>query len=130
MSVPCNSTERLWKVASGCMKDGACAAARLPTEIARNRPKRIPFNHLFRFCMRTDLLRKSSRHHVATFGAPGGVRTPNPQIRSLMLYPVELRARGPKSMTNRRARGPLYFFGSSALADSSLHPSRIVVDWQ
>jgi hypothetical protein len=26
-------------------------------------------------------------------GAPGGIRTPNPQIRSLMLYPVELRAR-------------------------------------
>src|SRR5271168_3653815 len=25
-------------------------------------------------------------------GAPGGIRTPNPQIRSLMLYPVELRA--------------------------------------
>jgi hypothetical protein len=27
------------------------------------------------------------------FGAPGGIRTPNPQIRSLMLCPVELRAR-------------------------------------
>ena len=26
-------------------------------------------------------------------GAPGGIRTPNPQIRSLMLCPVELRAR-------------------------------------
>jgi hypothetical protein len=26
-------------------------------------------------------------------GAPGGIRTPNPQIRSLMLYPVALRAR-------------------------------------
>ncbi len=25
--------------------------------------------------------------------APGGIRTPNPQIRSLMLYPVELRMR-------------------------------------
>jgi hypothetical protein len=25
-------------------------------------------------------------------GAPGGIRTPNPQIRSLMLCPVELRA--------------------------------------
>jgi hypothetical protein len=24
-------------------------------------------------------------------GAPGGSRTPNPQIRSLMLYPIELR---------------------------------------
>jgi hypothetical protein len=25
--------------------------------------------------------------------APGGSRTPNPQIRSLMLYPIELRVR-------------------------------------
>ena len=30
-------------------------------------------------------------------GAPGGIRTPNPQIRSLMLYPVALRARATKS---------------------------------
>ncbi len=26
-------------------------------------------------------------------GAPGAIRTPDPQIRSLMLYPAELRAR-------------------------------------
>ena len=26
-------------------------------------------------------------------GAPAGTRTPNPQIRNLMLYPIELRAR-------------------------------------
>ena len=26
-------------------------------------------------------------------GDPGGSRTPNPQIRSLMLYPIELRGR-------------------------------------
>jgi hypothetical protein len=26
------------------------------------------------------------------YGAPGGIRTPNPQIRSLMLCPVELQA--------------------------------------
>ncbi len=30
---------------------------------------------------------------VDFIGAPGGIRTPNPQIRSLMLCPVELRAR-------------------------------------
>jgi hypothetical protein len=29
-------------------------------------------------------------------GDPGGSRTPNPQIRSLMLYPVELRGRSHK----------------------------------
>ena len=28
-------------------------------------------------------------------GAPGTIRTSDPQIRSLMLYPAELRARGP-----------------------------------
>ena len=27
-------------------------------------------------------------------GAPGAIRTPDPQIRSLMLYPAELRVRG------------------------------------
>ncbi len=30
---------------------------------------------------------------VRFYGDPGGSRTPNPQIRSLMLYPVELRGR-------------------------------------
>jgi hypothetical protein len=28
-------------------------------------------------------------------GALGGIRTPDPQIRSLVLYPAELRARQP-----------------------------------
>jgi hypothetical protein len=27
-------------------------------------------------------------------GAAGGIRTPDPQVRSLMLYPTELRPRG------------------------------------
>ena len=31
--------------------------------------------------------------HARVNGDPGGSRTPNPQIRSLMLYPVELRGR-------------------------------------
>jgi hypothetical protein len=30
------------------------------------------------------------------YGAPGGIRTPNPQIRSLVLCPIELRARKAK----------------------------------
>jgi hypothetical protein len=29
---------------------------------------------------------------IEFIGAPGGIRTPNPQIRSLMLCPVELQA--------------------------------------
>jgi hypothetical protein len=35
------------------------------------------------------------------FGAPGTIRTSDPQIRSLMLYPAELRAR----TALRRGRG-------------------------
>ena len=35
----------------------------------------------------------------ARIGAPGGTRTPDTQVRSLVLYPTELRARG------RAARG-------------------------
>ena len=42
-------------------------------------------------------------------GAPGGIRTPDPQIRSLMLYPAELQARRPsvigKSVGLQAARG-------------------------
>jgi hypothetical protein len=33
------------------------------------------------------------KHRIAMLGAPGGSRTPNLQIRSLALYPVELRVR-------------------------------------
>ena len=29
---------------------------------------------------------------VAWYGAPGEIRTPDPQVRSLVLYPTELRA--------------------------------------
>jgi hypothetical protein len=35
-------------------------------------------------------------------GDPGGSRTPNPQIRSLMLYPVELRGRDLSTAERRR----------------------------
>ena len=31
---------------------------------------------------------------IRKIGAPGTIRTSGPQIRSLMLYPAELRARG------------------------------------
>jgi hypothetical protein len=45
-------------------------------------------------------------------GDPGGSRTPNPQIRSLMLYPVELRGRGKFALK------------------SSVHPSRALARLQ
>ena len=43
---------------------------------------------------------------VNLVGAPGGIRTPNPQIRSLMLCPVELQAPAnlQRSIENRRFR--------------------------
>src|SRR5262245_54072426 len=37
--------------------------------------------------------------------APGGIRTPNPQIRSLMLCPVELRARNRRRSKKRSYQG-------------------------
>lgn len=41
-------------------------------------------------------------------GAPGTIRTSDPQIRSLMLYPAELRARMPYRLTARNlSRSPL-----------------------
>lgn len=54
-----------------------------------------------------------------SFGAPGGTRTHNPQIRSLILYPVELRAhtRPPKgslaNIVHLRAVSN-YSFGASS----------------
>jgi len=37
--------------------------------------------------------------------APGEIRTPDPQVRSLMLYPTELRARAADFTTGDRAPG-------------------------
>src|SRR5450755_2078077 len=37
-------------------------------------------------------------------GDPGGSRTPNPQLRRLMLYPVELRGRPPAPCRIQRSR--------------------------
>ena len=38
-------------------------------------------------------------------GAPGAIRTPDPQIRSLVLYPAELRVRLPCGEGGSLARG-------------------------
>ena len=38
-------------------------------------------------------------------GAPGRIRTSDPQIRSLVLYPAELRARGAGKRQGRDIRG-------------------------
>ena len=36
--------------------------------------------------------RVKPRQGLEDFGAPGGIRTPDTQVRSLVLYPAELRA--------------------------------------
>jgi hypothetical protein len=41
---------------------------------------------------------------VELSSAPGEIRTPDPQVRSLMLYPTELRARSADSTTGGGAR--------------------------
>ena len=51
-------------------------------------------------------------------GAPGGTRTHNPQIRSLILYPVELRAQCKLPFDSLRnivhlLKASNYFFGAS-----------------
>lgn len=38
--------------------------------------------------------RAASMMRPLVLGAAGGIRTPDPQVRSLMLYPTELRPRG------------------------------------
>src|SRR5579862_6739558 len=38
---------------------------------------------------------------LAANGAPGEIRTPDPQVRSLMLYPTELRAHASRTNTGK-----------------------------
>src|ERR1035441_2317640 len=48
---------------------------------------------------------RRNRNSAPGNGDPGGSRTPNPQLRRLMLYPVELRGRPPVvNRANRRSR--------------------------
>lgn len=45
--------------------------------------------------LRASTRLRDSSGRYARISAPGGSRTPNPQIRSLVLYPVELQAQAP-----------------------------------
>jgi hypothetical protein len=55
-------------------------------------------------------MRCSATQLSEKFGAPERSRTPNPQIRSLVLYPIELRARAEKRAgskgSNNYSTGP------------------------
>lgn len=54
-------------------------------------------------------LRRPSDSGRGGNGAPGAIRTPDPQIRSLMLYPAELRVRGEAPLrASARGRNPLF----------------------
>src|SRR4051812_49357540 len=44
---------------------------------------------------------------LLSHGAPGEIRTPDPQIRSLVLYPAELRARLPSPGEKPRPNGAI-----------------------
>ena len=46
-----------------------------------------PYTRLFPYSSQG----KAARAEIPESGRRGGIRTPNPQIRSLVLYPVELR---------------------------------------
>src|SRR4051812_30010663 len=63
-------------------------------------------------CGRNERMREIGVDRVFENGAPGTIRTSDPQIRSLMLYPAELRARfsltvraWPAGSPRRRRRG-------------------------
>ena len=44
---------------------------------------------------------KLAAYGLGKIGAPGEIRTPDPLVRSQMLYPTELRAQSGKSMQRR-----------------------------
>ena len=59
-------------------------------------------------------------------GAPGKIRTPNPLIRSQVLYPVELRARGGNGIQLHTGRGNEFESRSGAELAYSPHCGRNV----
>ena len=53
---------------------------------------------------------QASRLSQVGRGDPGGNRTPNPQFRRLMLYPVELRGHGGRMVRPERFELPTFWF--------------------
>ena len=64
-----------------------------------------------------EAVQKSKAKNINFFrmipGAPGEIRTPDPQIRSLVLYPAELRAQIPLPVNRAAELGHSYRFGVS-----------------
>jgi hypothetical protein len=70
---------------------GDISASR-PTERWRDkRHGRVPLQAIA-FSVHKAVLMQAAAAACTSVGALGGIRTPDPQIRSLMLYPAELRA--------------------------------------
>ena len=63
---------------------------------------------------------------VAWYGAPGEIRTPDPQVRSLVLYPTELRARMKRLNRGgaREDRTPDLVIANDALSQLSYGPTK------
>ena len=61
----------------------------------RDAPEWAPHGHPLGVTKRAPKRARAQVHRsTRRSGAPGGTRTPDPQVRSLMLYPAELPARG------------------------------------
>ena len=78
-------------------EDTASAAQADRADLGNRRKRLYDFPRLER--RKAHVLRKP----LHGCGAAGGIRTPDPQVRSLMLYPTELRPRGTEDST-RTAR--------------------------
>ena len=68
-------------------------------------------------------------------GAPGKTRTSNPQIRSLVLYPIELRAHCPGNVPGEEAGNILKGIGESKskftpFSKGLIHPLRTALRWR
>src|SRR5262249_51655243 len=91
-------------------------------------------------CPRNEVLPMWPEWTLQRGGAPGGTRTPDPQVRSLMLYPAELRARAwlaqsssrlprrPERHRTQRAFGRRRL-GSPPLVSGHDSPHELVEQW-
>jgi hypothetical protein len=96
---------------------------------------------------RTASGKMAMKQGTGSFGAPGAIRTPGPQIRSLMLYPAELRVHGRAAFSlpsramqgrkthiglTRRRHTPPMVFGSrirNSVPSSSLRSNSSLPPW-
>ena len=85
------------RAVGGLPDNGADILPDAPQELSRAGSDEIALQHPSTHSppLHRSMLKGLNRLLWRRFGAPGEIRTPNPQIRSLVLYPVELRAQWP-----------------------------------